>query len=41
LWFWIDRQDLDSKTTLSVVTLLFDFLEGGNKVSPILTIPTQ
>jgi len=41
LWFWIERQDLSSKATLSVVTLLFNFLEGGSKVSPILTIPTN
>jgi len=41
LWFWIDRRDLSSKTTLAAVTLLFNFLEGGDKVSPVLTIPTN
>jgi hypothetical protein len=41
LWFWIDRRDLDSKTTLTIVTLLFNVLEGGSKTSPILTIPTN
>jgi hypothetical protein len=41
LWFWIDRRDLDSKTMLTIVTLLFNFLEGGSKVSPVLTIPTS
>lgn len=41
LWFWIDRRDLPSKTTLATVTLLFNFLEGGSKASPVLTIPTN
>jgi hypothetical protein len=41
LWFWIDRRDLASKTTLSAVTVLFNFLEGGEKVLPVLTIPTN
>jgi hypothetical protein len=42
LWFWIDRQDFDSKFTLSVVTILFNFLESGsNKVPAVLTIPTN
>ena len=41
LWFWIDRRDISSKTTLAAVTLLFNFLEGGNKASPVLTIPTN
>jgi hypothetical protein len=41
LWFWIDRRDLNSKTTLTLVTLLFNFLEGGSKVSPVLTIPAN
>jgi hypothetical protein len=41
LWFWIDRRDLNSKTTLTLVTLLFNFLEGGSKVAPVLTIPTN
>jgi hypothetical protein len=41
LWFWIDRRDLVSKTTLSAVTVLFNFLEVDNKASPVLTIPTQ
>jgi hypothetical protein len=41
LWFWIDRRDLPSKTTLAAVTLLFNFLEGGSKASPVLTIPTN
>ena len=40
LWFWIDRRDLPSKAALSVVTLLFNFLEGGSTASPVLTIPT-
>lgn len=40
-WFWIDRRDLASKTTLAAVTVLFNFLEGGEKVSPVLTIPTN
>ena len=34
-------EDLPSKTTLAAVTLLFNFLEGGSKVSPVLTIPTN
>jgi len=41
LWFWIDRQDLSSKASLSIVTLLFNFLEGGDQASPVLTIPTN
>jgi hypothetical protein len=41
LWFWIDRRDIPSKTTLAAVTLLFNFLEGGTKTSPVLTIPTN
>lgn len=41
LWFWIDRHDLPSKSTLTAVTLLFNFLEGGSKESPVLTIPTN
>ena len=41
LWFWIDRRDIPSKTTLAAVTLLFNFLEGGSKASPVLTIPTN
>jgi hypothetical protein len=41
LWFWIDRRDLPSKFALSVVTLLFNFLEGGGQASPVLTIPTS
>lgn len=41
-WFWIDRDDLSSKTTLSAVTVLFNFLEGGgSKAAPVLTIPTN
>jgi len=40
-WFWIDREDLASKMTLSLVTVLFNFLEGGEKVSPVLTIPAN
>lgn len=40
-WFWIDRADLPSKLTLALVTVLFNFLEGGEKASPVLTIPTQ
>jgi hypothetical protein len=38
-WFWIDRKDLASKMTLATVVVLFNFLEGGEKVSPLLTIP--
>lgn len=41
LWFWIDRRDLSSKASLSAVTLLFNFLEGGGQASPVLTIPTN
>jgi len=42
MWFWIDRCDLASKTTLSAVTIMFNFLEaGGDKVSPVLTISTN
>ena len=41
LWFWIEQRDLPSKTTLAAVTLLFNFLAGGSKVSPVLTIPTN
>jgi hypothetical protein len=41
LWFWIDRRDLPSKTTLAAVTILFNFLAGGSKVSPVLTIPAN
>ena len=41
-WFWIDRDDLASKTTLSAVTLLFSFLDNSAKQSaPVLTIPTN
>jgi hypothetical protein len=41
LWFWIDRRDLDSKITLTVITMLFNFLEGGTKTGPPLTIPAS
>ena len=41
LRFWIDRKDLASKSTLNAVTLMFNFLEGGSKMSPVLTIPTS
>lgn len=41
LWFWVDRRDLVSKTTLSAVTILFNFLEVDSKASPVLTIPTN
>lgn len=42
LWFWIGRQDLASKMTLSFVTVLFSFLDNSGKQSaPILTIPTN
>ncbi len=41
MWFWIDRRDLPSKTTLAAITLLFNFLDGGSKASPVLTIPTS
>jgi hypothetical protein len=40
-WFWIDRQDLASKMTLATVVVLFNFLEGGENVSPLLTIPVN
>ena len=42
LWFWIDRRDLASKTTIAAVTMLFNFLEGGgSEASPVLTIPVN
>jgi hypothetical protein len=41
LWFWIDAEDLATKSILSAVTILFNFLEGGGKESPVLTIPTN
>jgi hypothetical protein len=41
VWFWIDRRDLVSKTTLSAVTILFNFLEVDSKAAPMLTIPTN
>jgi hypothetical protein len=42
LWFWIDRHDLPSKTTLSTVTVLFSFLDTSDKSSsPVLTIPAN
>jgi len=41
LWFWVDRRDIVSKTTLSAVTILFNFLEVDSKASPVLTIPTN
>lgn len=41
-WFWIDRRDYASKSTLTALTVLFQFLEGGgSSVSPVLTIPVQ
>lgn len=41
-WYWVDRQDLPSKTTLAAVTVLLNFLEGGGtKATPVLTIPTN
>jgi len=40
-WFWVDRSDLTSKMSLAFVTVLFNFLEGGEKSSPVLTIPTN
>ena len=41
LWFWVDRRDIVSKTTLSAVTIVFNFLEVDSKASPVLTIPTN
>ncbi len=41
LWFWIDRADLASKTTLAAVTILFNSLEAGGKQLPIVTIPAN
>lgn len=42
LWFWIDRDDLASKSTLSAVTVLFSFLDNsGKQAAPVLTIPTN
>jgi hypothetical protein len=42
LWFWIDRRDYATKSTLTALTVLFNFLEGGgSKVSPVLTLPVQ
>lgn len=41
MWFWIDRRDFASKFTLAFVTMLFNFLEGGGKSSPVLTIPAN
>ena len=40
-WFWIDQVDLASKMTLGAVTFMFNFLEGGERASPLLTIPTN
>lgn len=41
-WFWIDRRDLPTKTTLAAVTVLFNFLEGGgSKAAPVVTIPAN
>lgn len=41
-WFWIASEDLVSKTTLSLVTVLFSFLDNSGKQSaPVLTIPTN
>ncbi len=41
-WFWIEREDLMSKTTLSAVTMLFSFLDNsGKQTAPVLTIPTN
>jgi hypothetical protein len=41
LWFWIDKGDLASKSTLAAVTILFKFLEGGPGQAPVLTIPAN
>lgn len=41
-WFWIAREDLMSKTTLSAVTMLFSFLDNsGKQTAPVLTLPTN
>lgn len=41
-WFWIARDDLASKATLSVVTMLFSYLDNsGRQSAPVLTIPTN
>jgi hypothetical protein len=41
-WYWIEREDLESKKTLAAVTLLMHFLESGaGKSTPILTIPVN
>jgi hypothetical protein len=41
-WYWIERQDLSSKMTLTALTLLLNFLEGGGgKSGPVLTIPAN
>ncbi len=40
-WFWIDRRDLHSKTTLGLLNQLFSLQTVGEKTgNPILTIPT-
>jgi hypothetical protein len=41
-WFWIDDNDLTSKSTLALLRLLL-FLKSGDirSQSPLLTIPTR
>lgn len=41
LWFWIGQGDLVSKTTVAAVSILFHFLEGGERAAPVLTIPAN
>ncbi len=41
-WFWIDDNDLNSKTTLSLLRLLLFLKSGENGTpSPLITIPTR
>jgi len=41
-WFWIDRNDLTSKRTLTFLMALFNFAETGKAENlPLVTIPAQ
>lgn len=41
-WFWIEPRDLTSKDTLTIVAVLFNFLDSGAaKAAPVLTIPAN
>lgn len=40
-WGWTERWVRVSETALSAVSMIINFLERGNKVAPVLALPTN